>query len=174
MRPEPSDEARRGFAFTLTALVVAVAILAVTYLPAGLVGPAIQARRDVTILLLPLRWGFYTESVEAEYTVAYRVRDGGFEPLMAPSVEHSWGLDRAGHGDVVRLVSTTAEIPTSAWHDCAASAVRDCASVLATATSVRVISRLPQACGQFVFTVEDPAAGPTRRIRRVAAVELTC
>jgi hypothetical protein len=174
LRTEPSDEARRGFGFTLTALLVAVAILAVTYLPEGLVGPAIHARQEVAILLLPLRWGFYTESVEAEYTVAYRVRDGGFEPLMPPSVEHSWGLDRAGHGDVVRLVSTAAEIPATAWHDCAASDLRACASVLATAPTVRVISRLPQACGRFVFTVEDPADGPSRRIRRVAAVELTC
>jgi Sporulation delaying protein SdpA len=174
LRTDPSDEARRGFAFTLTALSVAVTILAVTYLPEGLVGPAIRARQEVAILVLPLRWGFYTESVDAEYTVAYRVRDGGFEPLMPPNVEHSWGLDRAGHGDVVRLTSTAAEIPASAWRDCAASAVRDCASVLAAATPVRVASRLPQACGRFVFTVEDPAAGPSRRIRRVASVELTC
>jgi hypothetical protein len=171
---EPSAEARRGFGFTLGLLVVVAMILAATYLPEGLVGPAVHARQEVATLLWPMRWGFYTDAAEAEFTVAYRVRGGDLEPLIAPNVERQWGLSRSGYGDVVRLVSTALRIPADAWHDCAADDIRGCAPVLATMPAVQVASTLPQACASVVFAVEQPSAGPSRRIRRVAAVDLAC
>lgn len=137
-RAEPLAEARRGFAFTLAALVVVASILAVTYLPEGLVGPAIHARQEAAALLWPMRWGFYTQPADREFTVAYRERGGGFEPLTPPNVEHQWGLSRSVYGDSVHLVSTALQIPASAWHDCVATDIRDCSPVLANVPAVPV------------------------------------
>lgn len=171
-REESLAEARRGFGFTLTALASAALVLAATYLPESVVGSAIHARQEVAGLVWPMRWGFFT-ATDRDFTVAYRVR-GGYAPLVSPNVERQLGLSRSVNGDLARLTSTMLEIPARAWHDCVATDVRACSTVLAAGPAARVTSRLPQACGPFVFAVERPSGGPSRQIRRVAAVELAC
>jgi hypothetical protein len=174
--------AAHAFAFTCTVLVTLFLTSAVTYLPADVVGEAVHARQDTTRLIWPMAWRFYPNPAEREFTVGYRVAEGGaFTPLVPPAAagEYLHGLDRGSSSDFLRLVATTQAIPRELWRDCPPGDVRGCASVIASAPRAAIPSRFESGtvCGPAVFTVERTTAwgtASTRRVLRAAVVELAC
>ncbi|MEV6235273.1 hypothetical protein [Lentzea sp. NPDC051838] len=180
MPADPDDRARaaQGFAFTCAALLVLVAVIGSTYLPTRVAGEEITARQDTAKLIWPMAWRFYINSAEREYTVAYQQAAGEFVPLSHPAADARYlhGISRTSYGDAIRVVSTAQSIQADQWRDCDAPDVSACRDVIAGAPRTRIPDRFaPHVCGPAVFTIERPSdERTTRRISRVAAVELTC
>ncbi|GAB2813152.1 hypothetical protein [Lentzea nigeriaca] len=176
--PDDRTGAARGFAFTCAALLALTIGIAVTYLPTGVVGDSINARQDTAKLIWPMAWRFYVNSAEREFTVAYRQSGDSFVPLTRPAADarYQYGLNRTSYGDMARLVSAARSVQPGQWRDCDAADIAGCSGVITEAPRTPIPDRFaPHVCGPVVFAVERPSADrTTRRVTRVAAVELTC
>ncbi|HEX8870238.1 MAG TPA: hypothetical protein VF821_31535, partial [Lentzea sp.] len=163
---------------TCAALLVLVAVIGSTYLPTGVAGEQITSRQDTAKLIWPMAWRFYINSAKREYTVAYQQTGGEFVSLSHPAADARYlhGISRTSYGDAIRVVSTAQSIQAGQWRDCDAPDISACRDVITAAPRTRIPDRFaPHVCGPAVFTVERPSdERTTRRIIRVAAVELMC
>ena len=180
MAVDPDDRtgAAQGFAFTCAALLAVAVVIGGTYLPKSLVGDEITSRQDTAKLIWPMAWRFYVNSAKREFTVAYQQTGDSFVPLTHPAADARYlhGLSRRSYGDAIRLMSTAQSIPPDRWRDCDAPDIASCTAVIAGSPRTPIPDRFdPHVCGPAVFALERPADDrTTRRVTRVAAVELTC
>lgn len=172
--------AAKGMAFTGAALGVILLATTIVGLPADVVGARISSQRETFRLFWPQGMQLFTNAARREFTVAYHHDEpaGTFVPITRTAGDRDYlhGADRRSYADLVRLLATVDELPANAWQDCAAATVSDCAAVLANVDPQPLTSYFSAdvPCGRTVFALERPAAGPARRVVRVAAVDLTC